>query len=245
MLATGQDWVRRFDLPIDSTLTVRIAFANIATANGASQTSNFVGQSNGFNIFEQGAAYELKTGIDPNGVTPDIEFSFGINGYLQNELWFDPDPVAQQAVVPGDKADARSVVLHEFGHAFGFSGWRNGNTGALPGDFASTFDNQVQAANDTLSFIGANAVALHGGPLAVTAGNDSHLGNDGGDALLLNDLMNGVVFYRGSRCQISAIDLAVMQDIRLPLAPVPEPASWALMALGLLALRPLRRAARR
>ncbi len=166
-------------------------------------------------------------------------------GCLQNELWFDPDPVAQQAVVPGDKTDARSVVLHEFGHAFGFSGWRNGNTGALPGDFASTFDNQVQAANDTLSFIGANAVALHGCPLAVTAGNDSHLGNDGGDALLLNDLMNGAVFYRGSRYQISAIDLAVMQDIGLPLAPVPEPASWALMALGLLALRPLRRAARR
>ena len=76
----------------------------------------------------------------PNGAAADIEFTLGINGYLQQELWFDPSPGTRLIPVPVTQTDAYSVMQHEFGHAFGFNGWRDGNTGALPGDYLSTFD---------------------------------------------------------------------------------------------------------
>ena len=49
-------------------------------------------------------------------------------------------PTRQSAAVPANRTDARSVFLHEFGHAFAFNGWRDGQTGALPGSYQSTFD---------------------------------------------------------------------------------------------------------
>jgi PEP-CTERM motif len=249
--AAGADWMSRFDITVNTTLDVRIGFANIATANGASVTSSPVSSSGGINVFEQGAAAKIKTGVDANGAAPDIQFNFGINGYLQNELWFDPDPVAQTALVPINKTDARSVVLHEFGHALGFNGWRDGTTGALPSNFQSTFDQWLQLGSSangdpTLFFTGAHAVAAYGGAVPVTFGNIFHVGNDAprdGDDLL-PDLMNGVVFYRGTRYQISALDLAIMQDAGLPfaVAAVPEPGSaFLLLGGGLLLAQAVRR----
>ena len=48
--------------------------------------------------------------------------------------------------------------------------------------------------------------------------------------------MNGVVFYRGTRYQVSALDLAILRDVGVPFAAqVPEPGS-ALLLLGGVAL---------
>lgn len=242
VVSAGRSWVSNFSQPAaDTVLTVKIAFANVSTANGGSLTSFSLGSSGGLNLLEQGAATELRTGIDPNGSTPDIQINIGINGYLQNELWFDPTPDnPADDVVPINRTDARSVMLHELGHAFGFNGWRNGSTGALPGDYLSTFDAQVAltstAAGNLLVFTGAAAQAVYGGPVPITFGNYSHIGNNAprAGADLIPDLMNGVVYQRGTRYSISALDLAMMLDAGLPvLAAVPEPGSLALWCAGL------------
>jgi hypothetical protein len=182
-------------------------------------------------IFEQGAAGELRTGIDPNGDTPDIEFTFGTN-YLQNSLWFDPDPVARTAPVPSNRTDAVTVFLHEFGHAFAFNGFRNGTTGELPGAFGSTMDELTNFDGTEFTFFGEAAQTLYGNPVPLTFGNIFHLGNElprpGSD--LIPDLMNGVSFLEGTRYDISPLDIAMVADMGV--AVVPEPSSLALLVVG-------------
>jgi hypothetical protein len=213
-------------------LDVVIRFDNaIPTATGRSATSFFVRNNGVMDVFEQGAAGELRTGIDPNGADPDIEFTFGSN-YLQNELWFDPDPVARTAAVPTDRTDAVSVLLHEFGHAFALNGWRDGTTGALPGTYGSTFDEWTIFDGTNFFFEGPLAQGVYGGPVPLTFGNIFHLGNNlprpGDD--LIPDLMNGVVFERGTRYDVSPLDIAIFADVGICI--VPEPSSMTLLALG-------------
>ena len=267
--AAGQDWMSHFLLPPSTatspisaapTISVQINFAPIATATGRSAVSSQVGTTaTGLRLFEQGAAYEMATGIDPNGDAFDVEITLGSSGYLQHELWFDPDPLQRLGAVPLDRTDAYSVFLHEFGHAFGFNGWRDGMTGALPGDYLSTFDALVDETNlpgGHLSFGGAHAVGLYGAPLPLTQGLYGHLGNSGplAGAELQTDLMNGLYFVRGSRYEISALNLAVLRDLGLPIAAdavnvvatdVPEPGSLALASLALAVLLTARHRARK
>jgi hypothetical protein len=229
-LAAGARWGSL--LCGSANLDVVIRFdATIPTANGRSATTSFVRNNGVIDIFEQGAAGELRTGIDPNGADPDIEFTFGSN-YLQNELWFDPDPVARTAAVPTDRTDAVSILLHEFGHAFAFNGWQDWTTGALPGAYGSTFDERTISDGTNFFFDGPLAQGVYGGPVPLTFGNIFHLGNmsprPGSD--LIPDLMNGVVFDRGTRYDVSALDLAMFADMGL--AIVPEPSSSTLLALG-------------
>ena len=256
-VAAGDAWIASFSQRSDSAnLMVSIGFEPIATANGRSTTATFLGTgSNGLALYGQGAAYELMTGIDPNGSAADVALNLGINGYLQNELWFDPSPALRLAAVPADRTDAVSVLLHEFGHAFAFNGWRDGITGDLPGNYESTFDALV-SSETTLSGIslridGPLSRDLYGGPMSLTLGNYGHLGNlqpDSGHDLV-SDLMNGIVFERGTRYEISALDLRLMADMGLPvtvpamlpvLAAVPEPATTALLLAGLCGLAALR-----
>lgn len=244
-VAAGQAWTQHIEGDHSALeLTVLINFVNLATASGRSLTSGFVGlQADGSSLWQQGAAHELLTGLDVNGDVADIEFNIGINGYLQSELWFDPEPLERLQIVPADRTDAVSVLMHEWGHALGFNGWMDGSTGLMPGTYASTFDAHVVTVwgdtGPTLYFQGPQATALHGSPVPLSWGNYAHVGNsadrDGAD--LLGDLMNGVSFARGTRYRVSALDLAIMSDLGLPIASaVPELAPLTLWLSGLAAL---------
>lgn len=260
--AAGAAWAALFDFDGTRTITVRISIdANLPTANGTSLASTSVGTLAGRVTYQQGAASELASCEDPNGdATPDVAFTMGL-AYLRNELWFDPDPVARSATVPSDRTDAMSLFLHEFGHAFAYNGWSNGQ-GVPPAGYWSTFDRWMQSGSPT-RFTGPQAIAaLPGSSLDLTTNNIHHWGNSsarpattwiptravewfdgaprpwavcegvisidappsrdasGAEAFslppLLAELMNGVVFYRGVRYDISALDLGVLRDLGLP-----------------------------
>lgn len=256
--AATSTWLSHLDLSsASSSLTVEVGFASLATANGASVTAGFVGNPLGFNVFQQGAAVKLASGEDLNGSSADIRINVGINGYLQDQLWFDPTPTnLLDDQVPVDKVDAQSVLLHELGHAFAFNGWREGENDVFPSN-QSVFDTLSTTLpgqpSDQLFFIGAEAEAVYGGPVPLTLGNYRHLGNASGliGSDLIPDLMNGVMFVTGARYAISALDLAVMRDVGLPAIlgsvavnnpapvpgsttlPVPEPAEGLLVVCGL------------
>jgi Domain of unknown function (DUF4114) len=172
-------------------------------------------------VQEQGAAREIRTGVDPNGSTPDIEFNFNPDNLI-NELWFDPDPVARTASVPINRTDAVSALMHEFGHAFGFNGWKNDTTGALPGNYESTFDEKTSFDGTNFFFTGTQSSALYGSAVPLTFGNITHIGNNAPrpGSNLNADLMNGGL-RRGIRTDISALDLAILADVGLPIVAAP------------------------
>ncbi len=262
--AAGDAW-NQF-LSSDAQLDVRVGFSNIATAEGHSSASGYVGGSGATFVYEQGAATEIRTGTDPNGAAPDIYFNFG-RDYLSDDLWFDPDPYQRSAAVPTDKVDAASVILHELGHAFAFNGWRDSSNGNLTSDYQSTFDELVIAEGNSLYFIGEGAMREYGSKVPLTFDNYAHLGNrdpqSENEANLAADLMNGVAFNYGERAFISNLDVAILADtgvIDLPISanvsvpgdatigtggpataapdvnPVPLPATAWLFLSGLLAL---------
>ncbi|MDZ8186618.1 MAG: Calx-beta domain-containing protein [Nostoc sp. ChiSLP02] len=218
ILAAGSYWDNYIEG--NANLEVIVNFTNPGiTVTGRSFTSSFVRNNGTFNIYEQGATAEIRTGNDPNGVEPDIEFNFNAD-YLRNELWFDSDPLARITPVPNDRTDALSVLLHEFGHAFAFNGWRNSFNGTFPGDYQSTFDEQTIFDGNNFFFVGTQATSVYGSFVPVTFGNATHIGNDsprpGSD--LISDLMNGVVYYRGNRYNISPLDIAILKDSGVPIA---------------------------
>ncbi len=260
----GRRWLPVIDHVATATITLRVSVEDIPTANGGSNWTGFVGMIDGRNTWEQGAAYELRTGEDLNGAEFDVHIGVGLN-YLRNELWFDPDPVTRTEPVPIDRTDALSVMMHEVGHALVYNGWADLTTGVPPATYWSPFDRWFLPGAPTV-FMGPSAVASWGTPPEVTTGNNKHWGNpvtstgwfhahhhahpptfwraDGspiphlgcglaigadappsadafdpaferGGPSLIDQLMNGVVYYRGRRYDISPLDRATMIDVGL------------------------------
>jgi hypothetical protein len=238
IIAAGTMWGQYF--PGTTNLHLQLTFNdNFPRATGRSTVSQQIATRNGFFIAEQGAGYEIRTGLDPNGSTHDVEFTMN-STYLQNELWFDPDPNSRTAVMPNNKTDAMSVFLHEWGHAIALNGWQDHTEGTYVDNFRSTYDElkTYDALTKNYYFNGANAMALYGGPVPVTHGNVNHIGNSvesgrpGSD--LIPDLMNGVVFTHGTRYFISPMDLAITADTGLNVMSTPEPSTTALSFLAVL-----------
>ncbi len=207
-------WAQVIDAPagpVVITILVRVDNAN-PRASGHSEASAYVGTFDGVNTYELGAAYEARTGIDPNGAMQDAIITLN-TAYTSSELWFDPNPAARTAPVPSNRTDAVSVFLHELGHVFMFNGWRDGLNGQLPSNYQSPFD-RFSGFDGDFWFSGSTSQGLYGGGVPLTFGSAKHLGNQpprpGSD--LIPDLMNGVALYRGQRYDISTLDLAVGLD---------------------------------
>ncbi len=221
----------------DANISVEVKVTDsVVRSAGASRASAFIREQNGIAVYGAGTAYKINNGVDVNGDAADVEILLNPN-YARDELWFDPDPFARQALMPADKTDAVSVFLHEMGHAIAFNGWGQLPDGKLPGTYASTWDINTAFDAGGLYFTGAKAQAIYGGAVPVTWGNNYHIGNPVGvGSDLLNDVMNGVVFYRGQRYSVSALNVAMAEDMGVVVQAVPEPQTMLLMSFGLMIL---------
>lgn len=230
LVAAGNAWARV--LGGSGSIEIVVVPFNGPRFGGRSLTTAYVGLETidgaQTRIWMQGAAAELRDGVDPNGAAPDIEISISnFSDYHSNELWFDPNPELRTAPVPSGKTDAMSVCLHELGHAFGFNGWRDWSTGALPPPlgtpplpYASTFDRYADVSGSFEHF-GPATVAEYGTNTPLTNGNIFHYGNaapqPGSD--LIPWLMNGVVLFRGTRYNLAALELATLDDANVMIVP--------------------------
>jgi hypothetical protein len=212
----GAEWAKHLNGNVDLHVVLR-PDDSLPRAGGRSVGISFVRAAADSEIWEPGAAAELRTGLDGNAEEPDIELFFNPD-YLFGELWLDPAPDVRLAPVPPDRTDAVSIFMHEIGHALGFNGWRDWTSGLLGGSTASPFDELVTIDNQ-FYFTGSQAMALHLGAVPLTNGNLYHVGNaaPGPGDELVGDLMNGVVATRGVRYDVSPLDVAILQDLGLPI----------------------------
>jgi Ca2+-binding RTX toxin-like protein len=203
----------------NANLSVRIELVETSGVGRAEATwgnGTNLGQVGGVNLLVGGPARELQTGQNVPDNQHDILIRISRN-YLLNEMFLDPTPQTRNDI-PSDRTDGLSVMIHEIGHALGFTGFWNTATNQQ-GDFATTYDlRRLDIAGEDF-FRGPNVQALLGGDLELTRNNYTHYGNTTAFPGTSNDpltgLMNGVVFYRGYAYTISDLDLAVLADTGL------------------------------
>lgn len=187
-------------------------------ASGRSPQAVHVGShTDGRHLAEPGALAELRTGVDPNGPTADVELTLAPD-YLRKILWLDPDPFTRAASMPADRFDAVSLFLHELGHAFGLNGWGHESTGFVAGDWVSTYDALVRSHDGKPVFVGTNAVAFYGSALPLSTGkhaNYHHYGEDASDGLELGLMQGSTYAPHGFRWFLDGIDLAIFRDLGL------------------------------
>src|SRR5690606_28095062 len=99
----GQAWVEVLHVSApEAVITVEVLLASIPTATGRSLWVGHLGQLGSSQLWEQGMAFELRTGVDDNGADSDVEFVLGAS-YLRDTLWLPEDPMAGN--VPADRVD--------------------------------------------------------------------------------------------------------------------------------------------
>ena len=190
----------------------------VATADGASLQSVYMGKPGTLDLYSFGAGREVVTGNDENGTEPDIKIRISI-GFLESG-WVNP---LDGSLCPANKYNIVETFAHEIGHGLGFSGWRDWTTAELPGNYASIFDSLVKMVGEQPYFIGAKAVAVYGGPVPLMRGNLMHVGNaTGAGADIKSDVMGArsatrvgdVLTYLGRN--VTALDGAILSDLGLP-----------------------------
>ncbi|GJE61183.1 calcium-binding protein [Methylobacterium trifolii] len=210
-------WAQYLNSSANIEILLRIDSTAVGRAQGGSASTGVVGTYNGMTLYQDSAGFELATGRDVTGTGPDLVITVD-PAYLRNELWLDPSPGSAPAI-PTNRTDAVSVFTHELGHALGFNGFRNGTTGALPGNYLNTFDTNVAALGSGLGFYGPTALAVYGAAVPLTTGNYGHYGNvsESPGTNPVAGLMNGVNYFRGVRYGIADIDLAILTDVGDPI----------------------------
>ncbi|MBI2772168.1 MAG: hypothetical protein HYX47_21295 [Burkholderiales bacterium] len=182
----------------------------VATANGGPATTVQTSTASGFRILNSGFANEVATGIDPNGTTADALIRVGAD-FLAGTYWVDATPETSNDI-PASGYDFVSAMEHELLHALAFSGFRAATTGALPADYMTPYDQNVQVIAGSTFFTGATARAVYGGNVPLYS-DMYHYGSASiGRVGLLASVMNGGGREFGRRYDLNDLDLAILQD---------------------------------
>jgi hypothetical protein len=219
----GALWSELLTVPFDVTLEVLVSYdSSITTVYTRSTTTVEWDSAN--DIYELSAAYEIRTGVDPNGASVDIEIEFG-RFLTDGTYWFDPDPSQRTAAIPSGKIDVLSSCTHELGHAFAFSGARS-STGSLPG-YSFLYDEHSTLIGGYYYFIGAEAEAAYGSEVPQDTQFLGHLGNvppaPGYDLDL--DLMHGTPTRYQQRYYPTEVNAGILADLGLPVTGTPAAAA--------------------
>ncbi|HEX2871724.1 MAG TPA: hypothetical protein VHP33_10715 [Polyangiaceae bacterium] len=216
----GALWNQLLTVPFDVTLEVLVSYdSSISTANCRSTAT--VERDAAKNIYELSAAHEIRTGVDPNGSSVDIEINFG-TALTNGTYWFDPDPSQRTATIPSGKIDVLSTCTHELGHAIAFSGVMNPSTGSLPG-YSFLYDEHATRMGSYYYFTGVEAEAAYGSEVPLNTDILDHLGNvspaPGSDLDL--DLMHGTPTRYQRRYYPTDVNAGILADLGLPVVGTP------------------------
>ena len=162
--------------------------STLKTAHGANYTTAFLTES--------------QTGIDTNGTQADAKV------YINMSNWslFNTNPSAAPSK---SQFDLTTVLTHELLHAMGFEGnYPN------PGAYQTTYDTYIQMQNGVPYFVGPKAQAVFGGPVPLDPAS-SGAGSAYYHLKVASDLMSSAL-PPGTVRSISALDVAVMQDLGAP-----------------------------
>ncbi len=187
------------------------------------------------------ASYEHHRGGGPtignlSGTLGPESFSFDMGPTVGN-LWFDSDTdndgdfdtageladswhFDHTTDVAAGKNDFYSVALHEVLHSVGYG-------------VGDSWD----ALTSGTEWLGANGIAANGGTGAgLVDGGGSHLALDTMSTRISDGMLQEVVMDPnitvGTRKTLTALDVAVLQDLGWNVSAVPEPSSMLLLAMG-------------
>ncbi len=162
--------------------------ANLSSARSATYTTAFLAES--------------QTGLDANGAQADAKV------YINMSDWslFDTNP----SVLPTkSQYDLTTVLTHELFHALGFDGlYPSAN------NLQTTYDTFIQMQNGLPYFTGPKAEAIYGGPVPLDPAS-SGAGSAYYHVKVSSDLMSDAL-TAGTVRSISALDIAIMQDLGAP-----------------------------
>jgi hypothetical protein len=218
--AAVDEWAQVIHFSAPLKIQVKIAQSGEGRFEGASRTTSFVETIQQRKVFEEGAAYKLRTGKSALPNEPDVLITVSPE-YLKDEVWMDPTPKTKSSPVPKNKVDLASLLKHEIGHAIGFHSFRDLKTRELPSEFMGVLDKYTVKKDGKFFFVGVEAKKIYGAPVPLTSTiqsqNFGHYGNADESKILVGGLMSGVVIHYGQRYQIGDLDLAILKDLGLPL----------------------------
>jgi hypothetical protein len=238
--AAANLWAARIDS--DETIVVDIdPYSFSARAGGTNSLGRYLyTNDDGKEVWEFGPLTRILTGSNPGETFFGYDILLGFDAeFVEDYYWFDPQPELRTTPVPGDKGDFVSVVMHELGHGWGYTGFRDFPTGQILGTTATQLDDKSYFGGDgepvaqdgsrnPMFFRGDYAASLYGSDLHLThkpPGDPLHGQNyfhlsaceSGSPDGLEGTLMNGCVLPNGERLEITPFDSAVLADLGYPI----------------------------
>jgi Ca2+-binding RTX toxin-like protein len=188
-------------------ITIRVSFTDLSGSTLATGGTDFqfVNSSGGLDFFEPNTVRELRTGVDPNGSSPDIRITVDSSRLASNGFHLGAPVDGYISSPPGGQIDLFSVLLHEIGHGLGLLTFLDQG-----GNDRTTLDRFVTQSGGNFFFNGPNAVAVNGGPVPL----DDEIAH-----------VSQSFFYRLFRPQISSgvasiinpFEVAFVQDFGVPI----------------------------
>ncbi len=213
----------------------------VARAGGTNSLGRILYRNaDGDDVWEAGPLTRIRTGNNPGATNFGYDILLGFDAaFVESHYWFDPEPQTRSASVPASKGDFVSVALHEIGHGFGFTGFRDFATGETLGTIATQMDDlsyfggngnpfSPTGERNSMFFRGERGAQVFGGDLPLThkpqghflyGQNFFHLSacTSGASDGLEGTLMNGCSLPNGQRLNITPLDAAVLADMGYPL----------------------------